>query len=253
MIDIKHLYFSYGKYAVLHDVNAQVGAGDFFAVIGPNGAGKSTLIKCIAGILNVKSGTILIDGKPSVHYPVNRLAQTVAYIPQTEKGDLQSLVFDAVLAGRKPYIHWKASENDCRKVADVLHQLGIEHLAMRYVNELSGGQQQTVMIARALAQQTKILLLDEPAANLDLHRQLEMMDLLKSLSSNGLTIVMSLHDINLAIRYASHILMLKDGGVLACELADNVTRIQIEKLYNIKAEMITNGDTRYCVPLGVDA
>ncbi|MDR1594022.1 MAG: ABC transporter ATP-binding protein [Prevotellaceae bacterium] len=253
MIDIKHLDFSYGNCDVLHDVSAQVRAGDFLAIIGPNGSGKSTLIKCIAGILNVKSGAILIDGKPSCNYPINQLAQTVAYIPQTEKGDLQSLVFDTVLAGRKPYIRWKPSEDDYSKVADVLHQLGIEHLSMRYVNELSGGQQQTVMIARALAQQTKILLLDEPTANLDLRHQLEIMNLLKILSFNGLTIVMSLHDINLAIRYASHVLMLKDGGVLAYESVDNVTRTHIENLYNIKVEMITNGVTLYCVPLGVDA
>ncbi|MDR2809355.1 MAG: ABC transporter ATP-binding protein [Tannerellaceae bacterium] len=252
MVNIKHLDFSYGKYDVLHDVNVQVRGGDFWAVIGPNGSGKSTLIKCIAAILHVKSGTILIDGKSSVNYTANQLAQTVAYIPQTEKGDLQSLVFDTVLAGRKPYIRWKPSEDDYGKVADVLHQLGIEHLSMRYVNALSGGQQQTVMIARALAQQTKILLLDEPTANLDLRHQLEIMNLLKMLSFNGLTIVMSLHDINLAIRYASHVLMLKDGGVLVSDLADHVTQTHIENLYNIKVEMITNGDVRYYVPLGVE-
>jgi iron complex transport system ATP-binding protein len=252
MITIRHLDFSYGKYAVLHDVSAQVGTGDFLVIIGPNGSGKSTLIKCIAGIFNVKSGTILIDGKPSGDYPVNQFAQTVAYIPQTEKGDLQSLVFDTVLAGRKPYIRWKPSGDDYGKVADVLHQLGIEHLSMRYVNELSGGQQQTVMIARALAQQTKILLLDEPTANLDLRHQLEIMNLLKILSFNGLTIIMSLHDINLAIRYASRLLMLKDGNVLAYEFADNVTCTHIENLYNIKVEMITNEGARYCIPLGVD-
>jgi iron complex transport system ATP-binding protein len=240
--------FSYQDQAVLYDVNVRVREGDFLAIAGPNGSGKSTLLKCIAGILDVKSGKILIDGLHTGRYAANQMARTVAYIPQAERGGLQSLVFDTVLAGRKPYIRWKPSEDDYREVVSVLRLLGIEHLSMKYTDELSGGQQQTVMIARALAQKTRILLLDEPVANLDLHCQMEVMSLLRRLSARGLTIIMSEHNINLAIRYASHVLMLKKGRVLACEPAGDVSVENIETLFDIRAEIIHGREARHIIP-----
>jgi iron complex transport system ATP-binding protein len=119
---------------------------------------------------------------------------------------------------------------------------------MRYVSELSGGQQQTVMIARALVQKTGILLLDEPTANLDLRHQLEVMQLLKTLSANGLTIIMSIHDINMAVQFATHVMMLKTGRMLAYETNENITREDIENLYNIRIDIIRKDGARYIVP-----
>jgi iron complex transport system ATP-binding protein len=221
--------------------------GDFVALAGPNGSGKSTLIKCLCGILKIRDGKIKIEESAIEKYSANRLAQTIAYIPQSERGNDQILVFDAVLAGRKPYINWRATEKDYKIVADVLQRLGIEQLSMRYVNELSGGQQQTVMIARALAQQTKILLLDEPTANLDIRHQTELMKALKALSKSGLTIIMSIHDINTALRYVDKILMLKDGKIISYCNKENITKESIEQLYDIEIEIINHGSEKYII------
>jgi iron complex transport system ATP-binding protein len=248
MINIRHIDFSYRNHPVLQDVSCHIHPSDFVALVGPNGAGKSTLLKCIGGILKVKSGSILINSLTSEQYTTNKLAQTIAYIPQTEKGNYQTLVFDAVLAGRKPYIRWKPAETDFQEVAHVLKQLNIEHLSMKYVSELSGGQQQTVMIARALVQKTEILLLDEPTANLDLRHQLEVMQLLKTLSANGLTIIMSIHDINMAIQFATHVMMLKEGRILAYQTNENITLEDMESLYNIPIDIIKKDGARYIVP-----
>jgi iron complex transport system ATP-binding protein len=248
MIDIRHIDFSYQTFPVLQDVNCHIRRGSFVAIVGPNGSGKSTLIKCICNLLKVREGHILIDGLPSAKYSSARLAQIVAYIPQTEKEGQQITVFDTVLAGRKPYIRWRPSGNDFEEVAIVLKQLGIEHLSMRYIHELSGGQQQIVMIARALAQKTKILLLDEPTANLDIRHQLEVMERLKVLSANGMTIVMSLHDINMAIRYTDSIVMLKEGHVFACGKNEIITRENIRQLYGVEVDIIGTDGVPYIIP-----
>ncbi|MDR1644409.1 MAG: ABC transporter ATP-binding protein [Tannerellaceae bacterium] len=248
MIDLRHIDFAYRSRPVLQDVSCHIRAGRFVALVGPNGAGKSTLLKCIGGILKPQRGTILINAAPAQTYTPNQLAQTIAYIPQ-EKGSLQTLVFDALLSGRKPYIRWQPAAADIREVARVLRQLRIEHLSMKYVSELSGGEQQTVMIARALVQKTPILLLDEPTANLDLPHQLEVMQLLLNLSTNGLTILMSIHDINLAIPFATHVMMLKEGRLLAYGSTSNIlTPETIEQLYNIPVDILQKDNTRYIIP-----
>jgi iron complex transport system ATP-binding protein len=248
MINIRHISFGYRNHPALQDVSCHIRPGDFTALAGPNGAGKSTLLKCIAGILKVKSGTIHLNGLPLEQYTANRLAQAVAYIPQTEKGNCRTLVFDAVLAGRKPYIRWKPAEADLQEAAAALRLLNIENLSMKCVNELSGGQQQTVMIARALVQKTGILLLDEPTANLDLRHQIEVMQLLKTLSANGMTILMSVHDINMALQFATHVMMLKDGNLLACKAKENITHRELESLYGIRMDLIEKNGARYIVP-----
>jgi iron complex transport system ATP-binding protein len=249
MIEIRHIDFGYRPFhPVLQGIDGHICAGDFVAIVGPNGSGKSTLIKCLCGILKPQKGSILINGLSAEKYSSVQMARTVAYIPQTEKGNRLMTVFDTALAGRTPYIRWKPSGRDYEEVACVLRQLGIEHLAMRYMCELSGGQQQTVMIARALAQKTGILLLDEPTANLDIRHQLEVMELLKSLSARGLTIVMSIHDINMAIRYTGRFMMLKEGRVFASGEKEIITRENIERLFDIQVEMIDGHGAPHIVP-----
>jgi iron complex transport system ATP-binding protein len=248
MVAINHLHFNYGTRPILFDLSCCIQTGDFVALVGPNGAGKSTLIKCICGILKAEKGAISIDGSPLLGYSANDLARTVAYIPQSEKAYTQITVFDAILAGRKPYFAWKPSKNDLKEVSNTLKLIGIEDLSMRYINELSGGQQQAVMIARALVQKTKVLLLDEPTANLDMRHQTEVMNLLKVLSDNKLTIIISVHDINLAFQYASHILMLKEGRVLGYASKNDITTEQIACLYDTPMDVITHNGVLHVVP-----
>lgn len=248
MVNINHLHFNYATRPILFDLSCRIRTGDFVALVGPNGAGKSTLIKCICGILKAQKGAILIDGLPLPEYSANELARTVAYIPQSEKEYMQITVFDAILAGRKPYFGWKPSEKDLQEVANTLKLLGMENLSMQYVNELSGGQQQAVMIARALVQKTKLLLLDEPTANLDMRHQREVMSLLKTLSDNGLTVIMSVHDINLAFQHASHILMLKEGKVLGYASKNDITTEQIACLYDTPIDVIVHNGILHVIP-----
>ena len=239
MISIRQIEFSYHRLSpVLREVSCDVAAGDFLALVGPNGSGKSTLLKCINRILKIQKGEIMIDGLPSKAYSPVALARKIAYVPQCETRQTSANVFDTVLIGRKPYISWKPTENDLDITAETLKLLSIAHLSMKRTNELSGGQQQTVMIARALAQQPKILLLDEPTANLDIKHQLEMVELLKNLSAKGITIVIAIHDLNMAMRFANNIMMLKEGRVFFYGAKDEITAEIIENLYEIKVERV---------------
>jgi iron complex transport system ATP-binding protein len=249
-ISIQNIEFSYNGSPVLKDIGCNISKGDFVALVGPNGSGKSTLIKCITGILKPKKGAILISDLNINNLQVNELAQTLAYIPQNRNGQVPVSVFDTVLLGRKPYISWKPSKNDLEITSQVINQLNINDIAQKDINKLSGGQQQMVYIARALAQQPEILLLDEPTANLDIRHTIEIMDLLKGLCSKGLTVVIAIHDINLAMRYASHIMMLKEGEIFAFGGNEIITEQYIEKLYDVRVKIVTSDTTMHVIPVG---
>ncbi len=251
MIHIQNITFSYHVHPVLQDICCHIGKGDFVALVGPNGSGKSTLIKCINGILKTKDGDISIDGLSVGAYSPNAMARKVAYVPQSENRKQALTVFDMVLRGRKPYINWKPTGYDFEKTAHILQLLHLDDLSMKHMDELSGGQQQTVMIARALAQEPEILLLDEPTANLDIKHQLEVLELLKTLSEQGMTVVVAIHDINMAVRYASHIMMLKGGQVFAYGKKNAVTAESIEMLYGVQVEIIVREGTPYVIPGGL--
>ncbi|MDR2886883.1 MAG: ABC transporter ATP-binding protein [Bacteroidales bacterium] len=247
MINARNIEFGYSAAPVLRNISCTIGRGSLVALVGPNGSGKSTLVKCIGGILKVRKGDILIDGKDTESYSPNAMARKVAYVPQSESRQAPATVFDTVLTGRKPYIGWKPSESDLHIAARALELLDMEHLAMKRTDELSGGQRQTVMIARALAQEPEILLLDEPTANLDVRHQMEVMEVLKKLSAQGITIVIAIHDINMAFRYAGVIMMLKEGRVFSCGPRETVTAVMIEELYGIKASIITVDGIQYVI------
>ncbi|MBC7130112.1 ABC transporter ATP-binding protein, partial [Candidatus Bathyarchaeota archaeon] len=207
--------FSYKSIHALKDVKFELNQEEILSLVGPNGSGKSTLLKCIDGILKPHCGAVYVDGKKTATMNAKEISQTMGYVPQNLSNGSSVFpltVFDVVLAGRKPYIGWSISEKDVEIVAEILKLLGIEELATRHFNELSGGEQQKVVIARALAQQPQILLLDEPTSNLDIKHQLEVLDLIRNLSrSMKLSVVMAMHDLNLASRYSDKIVMMKKG------------------------------------------
>ncbi|MDR0538580.1 MAG: ABC transporter ATP-binding protein [Tannerellaceae bacterium] len=250
MFDIRNLSFTYQSNPVLNNISCRIHRGEFVALVGPNGAGKSTLIKCICGILKAKRGTLLINGVTSSSYSAKEIARILAYIPQSESEPMAITVFDMILAGRKPYFSWKPTEEDYQETSDAIRLLGLEDLSMRYANELSGGQLQTVMIARALVQKTSALLLDEPTASLDIRHRTEVMELLKNLSASGLTIVMSVHDINIALHYASHILMLKNGQILGSGAKGSISREQLEQLYDTRLDAVSHNGVLHVIPCG---
>jgi iron complex transport system ATP-binding protein len=234
MLSVAGVQFKYESHAVLRDIHLELDQGQILAVLGVNGAGKSTFLKCINRILRVRKGTILLHSEDVLHMQGAEIARHMGYVPQ-RYGEEELGVFDAVLLGRKPYIKWKAEERDLQIVETILKQMALEDMAMRPVHTLSGGEMQKVILARALAQEPDLLLLDEPTSNLDLKNQLEVMGLVRAaVKDRGLSAVICMHDINLALRYADRFLMLKDGRVHIQGGREAVTPQAIHQVYGVR-------------------
>jgi len=233
MLSIAGLQFSYNSHAVLKDIHLELDQGRILAVLGMNGAGKSTFLKCINRILRVRRGSIRLHSGNVLLMKGEEIARHMGYVPQ-RYGEEELAVFDAVLLGRKPYIKWKAEERDLEIVEKTLKEMKLEAIAMRPVSTLSGGEMQKVILARALAQEPDLLLLDEPTSNLDLKNQLEVMGLVRAaVEGRGLSAVICLHDINLAFRYADLFLMMKDGSVHTQGRREAVTPEAIHEVYGV--------------------
>lgn len=228
----------YGNSVVLEDVNLQMQRGEWLTILGPNGSGKSTLLKLLSRVLTPKGGVVLLDGKSIHTEPAHLVAQRLALLPQAPPLPEGLTVKQMVSLGRHPYQSWWQWELDGEgksKVAAALYQTNLLSLQDRPVEQLSGGQKQRAFLALALAQDTDILLLDEPTTFLDIHYQLEILDLLRSLqTSRQLTIVMVLHDINLAMRYSDRVALMHQGKLYALGSVDTVlTRENIKTVFAI--------------------
>ncbi|MGI5963068.1 MAG: ABC transporter ATP-binding protein [Lawsonibacter sp.] len=235
MIQIKDIAYSYGAHQVLKGVSFDVHTGDFVGILGNNGAGKSTLITCLNKIRTPKNGSVLIDGDDVMKMGRMETARYISYVGQ--KSELsQMTVFDSVLLGRRPYIHWTVSENDLRLCEEMLKRVGMWEFRLRYVNELSGGEFQKVMLARALVQQPKLLLLDEPTSSLDPKNQHEMLALIQQvIQRDKISALMVIHDLNLALRYCNKFVLFRDGRVYRFGDASVVTGESIFDVYGIHA------------------
>ncbi|MBE0517018.1 MAG: ABC transporter ATP-binding protein [Methanophagales archaeon] len=250
-LKVKDVEFSYASVPILKEVCIELAASEMLSVVGPNGAGKSTLIRCIDRILKPQRGIILLDERDIKELRLMELAKKMGYIPQSTSRVFPATVFDAVLMGRRPHLGWRASERDTEKVLETLQMLNIEDLAMRDIDELSGGQLQKVFIARALAQDPDLLLLDEPTSNLDIRHQLEVMEIIKTIvREKGISAIMAIHDLNLAARYADRIIMMNSGKVFAAgDPASVLTRESIKRVYGVEANVHYNDGKLYIVPL----
>ena len=233
ILEVKDVSFSYGKFPVLSHINLRVEKGKVTSILGVNGAGKSTLLKCINGILKVHSGEILINGKDIRRMSRTEIAREISYVPQ--RSEIPSItVFEAVLLGRKPYIKWDATKNDIEITKNVLKMLDLERFSLRYITEISGGEFQKVVIARALVQQPKVMLLDEPTNNLDLKNQFEVMDIIKKISRiHNIASVVVMHDINLALRFSDEFVLMKEGKIFASGGIEVITPENVESVYGI--------------------
>ena len=248
-LTINNITFSYNGSPVLEDVTRKIPDGEFAAIVGPNGSGKSTLLRCIDGILKPGKGGVFVENDNIHHYNRHERAKTFGYVPQESRNTPPATVFDTVLMGRKPYIGWRIREKDRNITASIIKQLDMEDIAMRDVNKLSGGQRQRVFIARALAQQPNILLLDEPTANLDLRHQLEVLQLLQNVSKDNITTLVAIHDLNLAAQYCSAFIMLKEGKIFASGGKEILTQKNIESLYDIRVNIFKNNGNIFFVPV----
>ncbi|MDI6810771.1 MAG: ABC transporter ATP-binding protein [archaeon] len=250
-LKVQDIEFSYASVPILKEVCIELAASEMLGVVGPNGAGKSTLLRCIDRILTPQKGCILLDEHDIKEMSRMELAKEIGYIPQSVSQVFPATVFDAVLMGRRPHLGWRAGEKDIDKVLETLHMLHIEDLAMREINELSGGQLQKVFIARALAQDPDVLLLDEPTSNLDIKHQLEVMDIIKNIvRKKGISAIMAIHDLNLAARYADRIIMMNSGKIFAAGNPDSVlTPDNIKQVYGVEATVNNNNGRPYIVPI----
>lgn len=249
-ITIKNLTFGYNGSRILDGLDLVVEDSEVLGLVGPNGSGKTTLIKCIDKILKPK-GSILIDGRDIEALSRTELAKSLGYVPQSSSTPLATTVFDTVLMGRRPHISWRVSDSDLEKVADILELLHLESLAMRDFSQLSGGQKQKVLIARALAQEPEVLLLDEPTSSLDMRHQLEVMETIASLvKKKEISAVMALHDLNLACMFVDKLAILKGGNIFAAgEPADLLNAKNIRDVYGVEAVVMNSLDRPYIVPL----
>ena len=234
MIGLRHITVRFGKREILNDISADIAGGRITAVMGPNGCGKTTLLRCVGGLMQPTGGDVLIDDNPVGSYSARALAQKVASVRQQAQTDLDFSAFEIVLMGRNPY--QKRLQNESKADWDIveqcMRQTNTWHLRFAKPNQMSGGELQRVMIARALAQQTPVLLMDEPVSNLDIAHQLEIMRLLRNAKEK--TILIVIHDLNLALQFCDD-LMLFHGGSLLYQgpIAGGLTPENIREVYGV--------------------
>lgn len=246
-IKIENLSFSYGKTLVLDSINLNIEKGERLIILGNNGVGKSTLIKCINQIIKPTKGSILIDDFLISSYKQNEIAKKIAYVPQSVSLFDQS-VFDAVLLGRKPYIKYQASKQDFLKTENTIKQLGLSALSQKNTNKLSGGEKQKIAIATAVNQDTDIILLDEPTANLDIKNQIDVCEFIKhNPLTKDKTLIITMHDLNLALKLGTKFLFLKDSKVYKIGDEAIITKELIKTVFNVEMETIVYNNQKNLV------
>ncbi|HOD85323.1 MAG TPA: ABC transporter ATP-binding protein [Methanoculleus sp.] len=249
ILNVDGVAFSYRSSPVIRDITFDLRPHQVLAILGPNGVGKTTLLKCMNAILRPKVGSILIEGSEILKADRLSIARKVGYVPQRcEVGRMTA--FDAVLLGRRPHIGWDVTERDLRIVEAALRMLNLENLALRYIDEMSGGELQKVSIARALVQEPRLLLLDEPTSSLDLKNQIEILGIIRRVTrEHNVAAVMTMHDLNMALRYADRYILLKDGIIHAAGGPEVVTPETIEAVYGVPVTVERYNGYRVVVPL----
>ena len=257
MLEVRNVSCGYGKKKVVHDVSFKVEAGEFVCVLGPNGSGKTTILKSILGIISPTSGSILLGGKNVHHMSPIALAQGMGYIPQAHTPPFPFTVLDVVLMGRTPHLSSLAfpGKEDEEIALASLEELNISHLKEKKYTQISGGERQLVIIARALAQRPQILIMDEPTSSLDFGNQHIVLERMRSLSQKGMSILMVTHDPDHALFCASKVVMIKNGHLLKIGTPEEtIVEESMHEIYNteVKIDRIRLSDERsicVCIPI----
>lgn len=240
MVEIKDMTFAYnrGSRNILEDISFDIQKNQCIAILGNNGAGKSTLLKCIDRICPAHEGSVFVDGNNVFHMTKSSMAQNIAYVQQNNE-PINMTVFDAILLGRKPYIKWDATSEDRQIVCEIMQKMKLDEFSLRNVSELSGGELQKVVLSRALAQEPKLLLLDEPTSSLDPRNQHEVLHIVKGIArEHNICVAIIIHDLNLAIRYCDRFLFLKDSRVFSYGGSEVMTPENIEEVYKMHVHII---------------
>ena len=240
MLNAENLSFRYrGGPEVLRKVSFSLEDGQFLAILGNNGAGKSTMLKCFNQILRVEGGHVWMDGEDLLTMPHREVARRVAFVSQNIPST-QMTVHDVVMLGRRPYMRWGFTEEDHRIVHEAMDRLNLSDMRGRFLSELSGGERQKVMLARALAQQPRVLLLDEPTSSLDIRNQYHVLDIVREICrGSGISAIMVIHELNLALRFCDRFLLLKDGQVYRSGDRSILDRQALREVYGVEARVVT--------------
>lgn len=240
-LQVRNATIGYDQRIISTDLTVDIPHGSFTAIIGPNGCGKSTLLRAVARVLTPVKGEVLLDGQPIASHGAKEVARQLGLLPQTSLAPEGIRVADLVARGRAPYqsLFHQWSPEDEKAVQDALVATRTDNLSSRLVAELSGGQRQRVWVAMLLAQQTPIMLLDEPTTFLDIAHQYELMELLRTFHDGGKTVVTVLHDLNQACRYAKHLIVMRDGQIVTTGApADVMTPDLVEEVFGLRALVV---------------
>lgn len=249
VLSVNGLEFKYPSHSVLKDINFSVKKEECLAVLGTNGTGKSTLLKCLNKILKPQKGAVLIQNSDISKLNRIELAKKIVYVSQHNKS-YRATVFDTILLGRKPYIKWDVTQKDLDMVNSTMKMLQLEDYSLRYTDELSGGELQKVLIARALVQEPEVLMLDEPTSSLDLKNQLEVINIVKKVARDKkIAAVVTMHDLNLALRFADKFMLLKNGKVFAVGGIEIMTPENIKSVYSVPVRIENYSNTPVVIPL----
>lgn len=241
ILDASGIVFGYSENRIILDgVGISIDRGDFVGIIGPNGSGKTTMIKCLNKILTPKQGEILLNGEDISGMKRIEVARQIGYVPQSSSEEMSApTVYEVVMMGRKPRMSWQCSEADEDAVWAIMEELDVAHLASHGFDELSSGQTQRVLMARAIAQEATVLLLDEPTSNLDIRYQLDVMDMVRDIiESRSVSACAIVHDLDLALRYCNKVLLMNDGHVEAFGRSEEViTEDSIRRVYGVDVRL----------------
>lgn len=255
LIKAQGVSFSYSGVRVLEDISLSVERGRIISLLGPNGSGKSTLLKLLLGLYSPEGGKVLLEGKPVMRMAPKELAKRIAYVPQTHRMAFAYRVLDVVLMGRTPHKPFfsRYSKEDEGIALRSLERLSISHLKDRSYTEVSGGERQLTLIARALTQGAEILVMDEPANGLDYGNQIRLLDQIADLSRDGYTFIKSTHFPNHALWIADHVVMLQNGRIVADGRPGDVMNEEaICRLYGTKISILNvNGGVKTCLPRSI--
>lgn len=250
VLEAKNIHFKYSEEPVLTDISLKAEPGKILAIIGPNGSGKTTLIKILGRILKAHSGIVLLNNKNI--WSVHDAARKIAWVAQNNKLAWPFSVKQIALMGRFPHRGWLSSytKDDYKAVEQALNKTGLKELKDRLINTLSGGEVQRAIIARALAQEPDILLLDEPVAHLDLKYKVAVINLIKNLADHGIAVVISLHDLNLAAQYADRVILLKGGKLFAAGVPSSIlNQKNLEEVYETKVNIVDYNNLPFIIPV----
>ncbi len=235
ILKVDGLSFAYKSRRVIDDAGFELKEGEILSILGPNGAGKTTLLKCLNLILSPDRGTVLIDGKNCCDISHGEMARKTGLVAQHSE-PVRMKVYDLVLLGRKPHFHWSPRKEDHAIVEEAIKLMGLEELALRYADELSGGEFQLVQIVRALAQRPRLILFDEPTSSLDISHQHQLMARIgRLIHSKPMAAVMTMHDINLALRYSDKFLLIREGRVHAAGGKEIINPENIKEVYGMES------------------